>query len=80
MCVVFTMNRNPPDRIALERERSENSQQILERLAESQAPVGERTVETERNSQGDGAVEDDARCRQTGPGKTPGQSTPSAPT
>ena len=40
MRVMLAMNRHPSDRIALQRERSENRQQVFDRLNEPQTAVG----------------------------------------
>jgi hypothetical protein len=47
MRVMLAMHRHPSDWIALQRQRSEDRQQVFERLDEAQAAVRQGTMEAQ---------------------------------
>ena len=51
MRVMLAMNRDPANRVALQRERSEDGKEIFERLAQAHAAMRQHAVIAERHTQ-----------------------------
>ena len=61
--VMLSVNRNPSDGIALQRERPHDREQVLERLSQAQTPVREYAMITERDAERARQLRDDCGDR-----------------